>query len=79
VAAVSALLSLAHTLTNGSPWWQEAKATYPLLLIETLYNVAVVSVFFQFARLPSMTAGCKIHVLTGAETFCTARLPSNKR
>jgi hypothetical protein len=43
VAALSAALSLAYTLTSDSPWWQEAKATRPLVLIETLYNVAVVS------------------------------------
>jgi hypothetical protein len=41
--ALESLLSLAHLLTHEGPWWQEARAKYPLLLIETLFKVSVVS------------------------------------
>jgi hypothetical protein len=42
VAALDAVLSLAHALVIKGAWWQEAKAHYPLLLIEALHAVAKV-------------------------------------
>jgi hypothetical protein len=34
---LDAVLLLAHDLASGGPWWQEAKAKDPLLLVEMLY------------------------------------------
>jgi hypothetical protein len=42
VAALSAVLVLATHLISGGPWWQEAKAHHPLVLIETLSLTAKV-------------------------------------
>jgi hypothetical protein len=43
VPAFEALVSLARSLVSNYAWWQEAKANYPLLLIEALYRAGVVS------------------------------------
>jgi hypothetical protein len=42
VAALGAVLALASDLVGGGPWWQQAKAHYPLALIEALFNTSVV-------------------------------------
>jgi hypothetical protein len=42
VAALDAVLALAAHLISDGPWWQQAKAHYPLLLIETLSATAKV-------------------------------------
>jgi hypothetical protein len=42
-AILDAVLVLASVLVSGGPWWQEAKAKCPLLLIETLHMVLKVS------------------------------------
>jgi hypothetical protein len=42
VAVLSAVLSLSATLISKGPWWQEAKAKHPLLLLETLGNTSKV-------------------------------------
>jgi hypothetical protein len=39
---LDAVLSLAYTLVTGGPWWEEARAKYPLLLIEALYTTSMV-------------------------------------
>jgi hypothetical protein len=41
--ATRAAVALASSLASQGAWWQEAKAKYPLLLIETLYTTYVVS------------------------------------
>jgi hypothetical protein len=43
VAAFHCCLYLAHSLVSGGPWWREAKAKYPLLLIEAVLKTATVS------------------------------------
>jgi hypothetical protein len=43
VAAFKSLLSLARLLVSDGPWWEEARAKYPLLLIEALFKVGAVS------------------------------------
>jgi hypothetical protein len=43
VTGLTALLSLAHTLISGGPWWQEAKADHPLVVVEMLYRTGTVS------------------------------------
>jgi hypothetical protein len=43
VGTMDAVLSLTCSLISRGAWWQEAKAKYPLLLIETLYTTYVVS------------------------------------
>jgi hypothetical protein len=41
--AFKSLLSLARLLVSDGPWWEEARARCPLLLIEALYKVGMVS------------------------------------
>jgi hypothetical protein len=43
VDTLDAVLSLTYSLISRGPWWQEAKAQYPLLLIDTLYMTYMVS------------------------------------
>jgi hypothetical protein len=43
MAAFQLLLSLARLLVSDGPWWEEARAKYPLLLIEALFKVGTVS------------------------------------
>jgi hypothetical protein len=57
VAALDAVLSLAHALVMKGAWWQEAKAHYPLLLIEALLTVAQVDQHFVRAS-PSQPQHC---------------------
>jgi hypothetical protein len=42
VPAFEALVSMAHLLARDGTWWQEARARYPLLLIEALYQTGQV-------------------------------------
>jgi hypothetical protein len=42
VAALGAVLALATDLVSDGPWWQQAKADHPALLIETLSMTAKV-------------------------------------
>jgi hypothetical protein len=43
VATLDSLLFLFHSLVSGGPWWQEAKANHPLLLVDALYFGTMVS------------------------------------
>jgi hypothetical protein len=43
VAALDAVLALASDLASGGPWWQQARAQHPLLLIPTLVETCSVS------------------------------------
>jgi hypothetical protein len=63
VAALDAVLSLTHALVMKGAWWREAKAHYPLLLVETLHTIAKV--------VPSSCQRC--HLLYWQHTSgCTA-------
>jgi hypothetical protein len=42
VSALDAVLALASDLVSGGPWWQQAKASYPLALIEALNDTSMV-------------------------------------
>jgi hypothetical protein len=43
VETLDAVLSLTCSLISRGPWWQEARAKCPLLLIEALYMTYTVS------------------------------------
>jgi hypothetical protein len=43
VATLDSVLSMAHTLISGGPWWQEAKACHPLILVDALHDTSTVS------------------------------------
>jgi hypothetical protein len=43
VAALDAVLALASDLVSGGPWWQQAKARYPLALTDALFDTSEVS------------------------------------
>jgi hypothetical protein len=37
---LDAVLCLTHALVSGGPWWEQARAKYPLLPVEALYTTS---------------------------------------
>jgi hypothetical protein len=56
LAAFKSLLSLARLLVSDGPWWEEARAKYPLLLIEALFKIGTVSCCWMLCMLAAANA-----------------------
>jgi hypothetical protein len=63
MAAFKSLLSLANLLVSDGPWWEEARAKYPLLLIEALFKVGTVSHCWVLCMLAAANATISVQCI----------------